>query len=230
LRAEGVPSYTNAPDRWAVRSLRIREETDHPSTGSYAYGSASGRYGYGSANGSFYDARTGVSGSTDQHWTPYSRWGSSTVSGPNQTVNTQSAGNAYGDAGRFKSSNGAEGAGYYNRATGSSGGAGRTPNGDVYAGRDGNVYQHSENGWSKWSNGSWTSMTPSGGSPANKAVEPEAGNHAVESRNQIDQGSFQQLQHDRLGRAAGSGQFAGRLPGGGFGGPFAGGGPPGRPR
>jgi hypothetical protein len=31
LRAEGVPSYTNAPDRWAVGSLRICEETSHGS-------------------------------------------------------------------------------------------------------------------------------------------------------------------------------------------------------
>jgi hypothetical protein len=29
LRAEDVPSYTNAPDRQAVESLQICEETDH---------------------------------------------------------------------------------------------------------------------------------------------------------------------------------------------------------
>jgi hypothetical protein len=29
LRARGVPSYTNAPGRWAAGSLRIREETGH---------------------------------------------------------------------------------------------------------------------------------------------------------------------------------------------------------
>jgi len=29
LRAEGVLSYTNAPNRWSVWSLRICEETGH---------------------------------------------------------------------------------------------------------------------------------------------------------------------------------------------------------
>ena len=61
----------------------------NPSTGSYAHGSASWSNGSGSANASYYNARTGVSGSTNQNVNPYGRSGSSTFSGPNQTVNTQ---------------------------------------------------------------------------------------------------------------------------------------------
>jgi hypothetical protein len=30
----------------------------------------------------------------------------------------------------------------------------RTQSGGVYAGHDGNAYQHTANGWSKWNNGS----------------------------------------------------------------------------
>ena len=81
----------------------------NPSTGSYAHGSASWSNGSGSANASYYNARTGVSGSTNQNVNPYGRSGSSTFSGPNQTVNTQSGANANGRAGGFNSSTGRQG-------------------------------------------------------------------------------------------------------------------------
>ncbi len=132
----------------------------NPSNGSYAHGSAAWNSSGGAANANYYNARTGISGSTNQNWNAYSRWGSSTFSGPTQTVNTQSRSNAQGSAGSFQSSTGAEGAGYYNRATGGSGGAVKTQSGDVYAGHDGNAYQHTDDGWSKWDNGGWQPVTP----------------------------------------------------------------------
>ena len=127
----------------------------NPSTGSYAQGSASwGAYG-GTANASFYNAHTGVSGSTSQNSNAYGRWGSSQVSGPNQTVNSASGANSRGSAGGFTSTTGAQGAGVHG-ANGNKAGAVRTSNGDVYAGANGNVYQHSASGWSKYNNGAWT--------------------------------------------------------------------------
>jgi hypothetical protein len=192
----------------------------NPSTGSYARGSASWSNGYGSANASFYNGRTGVSGSTNQNWNPYSRWGSSTFAGPNKTIHTQSASNAYGSAGAFSSSTGAKGTGYHNKVTGNSGGAVKTANGDVYAGRDGNVYQHTDNGWSKWGNGGWNPVQP-----------PKNGGNRMQGRNQLgssqggefrhetlDAGNYSQLQRDQLGRSAGGGLRGGfRGGGGGFG-------------
>jgi hypothetical protein len=124
----------------------------NPSTGGYAHGSASWSNGSGSANASYYNPRTGVTGTTNQNVNPYGRWGSSTFASPNQTVNTASGSNARGSAGAFQSSTGAEGAGYRG-INGNRGGAARTQNGDVYAGHDGNAYQHSSDGWSKWNNG-----------------------------------------------------------------------------
>ncbi|HEX3995108.1 MAG TPA: hypothetical protein VHX39_28370 [Acetobacteraceae bacterium] len=132
----------------------------NPSTGSYAHGSASWNNGSGSASGSYYNARTGVSGSTNQSWTPYGRNGSSTFTGPTQTVNTKSGANANGRAGGFSSTTGAEGAGYHNNVTGNNGGAVKTQNGDVYAGHDGNVYRNTGSGWQKYDNGSWNSVQP----------------------------------------------------------------------
>ena len=142
----------------------------NPSTGSYAHGSASWSNGSGSGTASYYNARTGVSGTTNQNVNPYGRSGSSTFSGPNQTINTQSGANANGRAGGFNSSTGAKGAGYQNNVTGGSGGAVKTQNGDVYAGHDGNVYQHTDNGWSKYDNGSWNPVQP----PANGTKTPPA--------------------------------------------------------
>jgi hypothetical protein len=132
----------------------------NPSNGSYAHGSAAWNSSGGAANANYYNARTGISGSTNQNWNAYSRWGSSTFSGANQTVNTQSRSNAQGSAGSFQSSTGAEGAGYHNSVTGGSGGAVKTQSGDVYAGHDGNAYQHTDDGWSKWDNGGWQPVTP----------------------------------------------------------------------
>ncbi|WP_428484495.1 hypothetical protein [Rhodopila sp.] len=131
----------------------------NPSTGGYARGSASWNANGGSAQGSYYNPRTGVSGSTNQNANPYARWGSSTMTGPNQTVRTESGSNARGSAGGFTSSTGAQGAGYRG-VNGNSGGAVKTQSGDVYAGHDGNAYQHTSNGWSKWSNGGWQPVNP----------------------------------------------------------------------
>lgn len=131
----------------------------NPSTGGYARGSASWSNGSGSANASYYNPRTGVTGSTNQNANAYERWGSSTFAGPNQTVNTASGSNARGSAGGFQSSTGAEGAGYTG-VNGNRGGAVKTQNGDVYAGHDGNAYQHTSDGWSKWSNGGWQPVNP----------------------------------------------------------------------
>jgi hypothetical protein len=179
----------------------------NPSTGSYAHGSASWGSGSGTANASYYNARTGVSGSTNQNVNPYGRWGSSTFSGPNQTVNTQSGANANGRAGGFNSSTGAKGAGYQNAVTGGSGGAVKTQGGDVYAGHDGNVYKHTDSGWEKYDKGGgWNPVQP----PANHPSAP-AGNPANLGAGQAnrggatDSGNYQQLEQDRLGRQAGAG-------------------------
>ena len=208
----------------------------NPSTGSYARGSASWNAYGGTANASFYNARTGVSGSTNQNANAYQRWGSSVVTGPNQTVQTRSASNAQGSAGGFRSSTGAEGAGYAG-VNGNRGGAVRTSSGDVYAGRDGNAYQHTSNGWSKWENGGWQPVqTPS--STGQRAQAPAAQTHpatlggtqGAQGRYQnratggggtgyagrLDSGSYQQLEQDRQARTFGQQQFGGfRQAGGG---------------
>jgi hypothetical protein len=185
----------------------------NPSTGSYAHGSSSWSNGSGSANASYYNARTGVSGSTNQNANPYSRWGSSSFAGPNQTVNTQSGANANGRAGGFNSSTGAKGAGYQNNITGGSGGLVKTQSGDVYAGHDGNIYQHTDSGWSKYDNGAWNPLQPPANKPAqtsasnNRAPGGTPGGRGSPAGGTTDPGNYQQLEQDRLGRQAGSGPW-----------------------
>ncbi|WP_146101621.1 hypothetical protein [Rhodopila globiformis] len=200
----------------------------NPSTGGYARGGTTWNAGGGYAQGSYYNPRTGVSGSTTQNANPYARWGSSTFAGPNQTVRTESGSNARGSAGAFTSTTGAEGAAYRG-AGGNSGGAIRTQNGDVYAGHDGNAYQHTSNGWSKWSNGGWQPVTPPAGtSSATRQQAPggtagQAQNRTAPGqragRQSIDSSSYQQLERDRQARFAGNQQRLGET---GMGGRFGG--------
>ncbi|MGH7051034.1 MAG: hypothetical protein ACREE5_10360 [Acetobacteraceae bacterium] len=194
----------------------------NPTSGSYAHASAAWSNGSGSASANWYNGRSGVTGSTSQNWNPYGRWGSSTLSGPNQTVQTESRSNAQGAAGAFSSSSGAQGAGYHNTATGVRGGAAQGANGDVYAGRDGNVYRNTGSGWQKWGGGGWNPVTPpSGGSRLQAQGSYAQGSQAQGSHGNGAQGrggssapaaaTTEQLQRDRLGRAAGAGAFGGRL-------------------
>src|SRR6201999_3359312 len=190
----------------------------NPSTGSYAHGSASWQNGSGSANASYYNARTGVSGTTNQTANAYSRWGSSTFSGPNQTVNTASGSNARGSAGGFQSSTGAEGAGYRG-ANGKRGGEGKTQKGDVYAGHDGNAYQHTSNGWSKWNDGGWQPVNPPSSNPTTTGRSSTGGQTQYQrsgsgqasqsARPTMESSSYQQLEQDRQGGTGGGGAGVG---------------------
>jgi len=172
----------------------------NPSTGSYAHGSGSCNSGNCSGNASWYNANTDRSGSTQQNSNAYGRWGSSTISGPNQTVHTQSQSNAQGSAGSFNSSSGAKGAGV-SGAGGNSAGAVKTAGGDVYAGADGNVYKKTDSGWQKYDNGSWNSVQP----PANsKAATTSASEAAPPRTGTSGSGAAAQRTAGSTGSTAGS--------------------------
>jgi hypothetical protein len=248
--AKGGTAYNPATGAWAQGGAVYGPNGGagawsayNPSTGSYAHGSASWSNGSGSGNASYYNARTGVSGSTNQNVNPYSRWGSSTFAGPNQTVNTQSQANSNGRAGSFSSTSGAMGGGYQNAVSGGSGGAVKTQSGDVYAGHDGNVYKHTDSGWSKYSDGSWNPVQPPTNRPnppasgnntpgalqggtlgASQGRTPDASRAGAQDASQLrgangtgsymERGNYQQLEQDRLGRQAGGGGWGGRQFGG----------------
>ncbi len=128
----------------------------NPNTGTYARGaSASNAYGYRAA-GQAYNPYTGAYGATRQGGNAYGSWGQSVVSKNGNTAYTQHASNAYGSVGTVQTSQGGKGAAtstaYGNTA------AGKTSNGDMYAGHDGNVYKNTGSGWQKYDNGSWNDV------------------------------------------------------------------------
>ena len=157
----------------------------NPSTGTYSHGSASWSNGSGTAHASAYNPYTGRSGSTTQNANPYARWGSSTASGPNGTVNTASGSNARGSAGGFTASNGAQGAAVHGQ-NGNNAGAVKTANGNVYAGADGNVYQKTDSGWSKYNNqtGSWQATQQPSASSARSNAQTNHQNYSAPATRQ----------------------------------------------
>jgi len=198
----------------------------NPSTGSYAHGSAVYGPDGAAGNASWYNARTGVSGSTQQNADAYGRWGSSTISGTNQTVHTQSQSNARGSAGSFSSSTGAEGAAVKG-ASGNTAGAVKTSSGDVYAGADGNVYKKTDSGWQKYDDGSWNQVqkptqTAQGGGTQSRTTPAAATNNAAAGTRTppANGGRAQgfehsaQLERDHQARLSGAQRSAARTGGG----------------
>jgi hypothetical protein len=196
----------------------------NPATGAYAHGSAVWGPNGGYAQGSFSNPTTGRYGSTSQSWSPYGRYGSSTVTGPNQTVNTQSRSNANGAAGGFTSTSGAQGAGVHNNYNGNNTGAVKTANGDVYAGHNGNVYQQTDSGWSKYNNQTNSFQpvqqpTRSNANTASQSMQRPSGASASEARGSGGGwgGDSGQVQRDQQARQGGW-QRQNSFGGGGFGG------------
>jgi hypothetical protein len=171
----------------------------NPNTGFYAHGSATWDNGYGTAYAGFNNPTTGRSGSTTQNVSPYGRWGSSVVSGPNQTVQTASGRNAQGAAGGFSSSTGAEGAGVHG-AGGRNAGVVKGAGGNVYAGADGNAYKHTDDGWSKWDNGGWQPVTPPSGNGRTQ------GNSSAQDNGRAQGNSSTQGNRSAQGNGSRSGQ------------------------
>jgi hypothetical protein len=135
----------------------------NPRTGTYSRGAAA--YGpYGSrAAGQAYNPRTGAYGQTRQGSNVYGNWGTSAVQrGDNwaQTAHVQNYQRGTSTSGIRTDS----GAGAVSRVGpgGERSTVGRTQGGDIYAGRDGNVYRRGEGGGWEQSNGTggWSSSTP----------------------------------------------------------------------
>jgi hypothetical protein len=72
----------------------------------------------------------------------------------------------------------------------------------VYAGANGNVYQHSSSGWSKWNDGSWNQVQK----PANRTTTSASQYHGSSGGGfgSAEEGS--QLERDRTARTQGAAQ------------------------
>ena len=132
----------------------------NPTTGTYARGGAAwgpnGYRGYGEA----YNPRTGTSAQTRQGGGVYGSWGATSVQRGDDWARTARTTNNRGTTTRVTQGSGGGTAVTRNPAgAGNAGGAVKTGSGDVYAGRDGNVYKKTGDGWQQYDgSGNWSGV------------------------------------------------------------------------
>jgi hypothetical protein len=120
------------------------------SRGAYAYGPR-GAVGARTAYNPWTNTAAGRVGAS----TPYGSWGRSAVVRDDEWIRAGHRSNPYGTAGAIETSKGGAAVGV-NRKYGSDAFIGKTGSGDVYVGRDGNIYKKdAEGGWQKRENGGW---------------------------------------------------------------------------
>lgn len=120
------------------------------SRGAYAYGPR-GAVGARSAYNPWTNTAAGRVGAK----TPYGSWGRSAVVRDDEWVRAGHRSNANGTVGGIQTSNGGAVAGV-NRKYGSDAIVGKSAGGDVYVGKDGNIYKKdADSGWQKRENGGW---------------------------------------------------------------------------
>jgi hypothetical protein len=126
----------------------------NPRTGTYARGAAAYGPGGSRAVAGAYNPRTGASAATRQGSNVYGSWGQTGVQRGDQWASTSRVtNNRTGATTRVTQGSGGGTAVTRNPAGAGGGSIARTGSGDVYAGRDGNVYKKEGGGWQQ-SNGS----------------------------------------------------------------------------
>ncbi len=128
-----------------------------PSTGRYSWGrSAWGPYG-SAASGGFYNPATGGWGNGYRASNGYQSWGQSVVGRGGQTARTASYSDGRGSVGAIQTSNG--GKAIAARGSQGQGFVARSAAGDLYAGKDGNVYRRDQSGeWYRNNGRSWDNV------------------------------------------------------------------------
>src|SRR5947208_3267852 len=129
----------------------------NPYTGTAARGATvSTPYGSRSA-AQAYNPYTGTYAQTRQGSSPNAQWGSSYVSRGNQSATMGHYSTANGTVAGAEGSQGGKVAASSTKWGNTA--AAKTSSGNMYAGHDGNVYKNTGNGWQKYDNGSWNSMS-----------------------------------------------------------------------
>jgi hypothetical protein len=167
----------------------------NPSTGTG--GRAVGGCGvYGCAGAArAYNPYTGAYGATRQGSNAYSQWGSSVVTKGDKWAQT---GHYTDSRGTVAGARGSEGG----RAVGGSGQngsgfVGQSGSGDVYAGKDGNAYKKTGNGWQQYENGAWTPVDTSGAKANAQAKAQSAGANGQRAQNAQTSTPAANTQRDR---------------------------------
>jgi hypothetical protein len=168
-------AYGWAQTAYGPYGSATRTASYNPYTGTSTR-TVSGSTYYGSRSaGQAYNPYTGTYAATRQGSSPTAQWGQSYVSNGNRSAYTQHYSTAQGTVASAQGSQGGKAVGastaYGNAAVG------KTSSGDLYAGKDGNVYKNSGNGWQKYDNGNWNTAT----SPYSASAQPRAQNSQQKS-------------------------------------------------
>jgi hypothetical protein len=170
----------------------------NPRTGTYSRGAvAYGPYGARGA-ASAYNPRTGAVGATRQGSSVYGSWGTTAVQrGDQWAATSRVTNNATGvTTRRTETSQGSSA-----RVTGPGGNTAavaRGNSGDLYAGRDGNVYKKSGDSWQKYDNGGWNNVQQ----PAAQQAGQQARDRATTAS--ANPATVGQLNRDSSARAQGT--------------------------
>jgi hypothetical protein len=172
----------------------------NPRTGTYARGAAA--YGPYGARGAAqaYNPRTGTFASTRQGSNVYGSWGQSAVQRGDNWATTSRATNRVTGTTTRATQGSAGGEAVTRRGPQGTSGIARTANGDVYAGRDGNVYKKQGGGWQQYDNGNgnWNNVQ------ATEQQRQQAQQRANEARSRADSATVGQLNRDSAARAEGT--------------------------
>jgi hypothetical protein len=206
----------------------------NPGTGTWARGAMA--YGPAGARGAIqaYNPRTGAIGRTVQGSNVYGSWGSTAVQRGDQWAQTSRVTrNATGTTSRVTQGSGG-GEALTRRGPQGTGMVGRTGSGDMYAGRDGNIYRNQGGSWQKYNDGGWSSaqrpVGTSGSQFGDRATQAGASRDTINQlstdRSARIDGARRTSDFNRAGRT-GSGSYRPGTGGGSFrggGGGFRGGG------
>ncbi|MFZ0580839.1 MAG: hypothetical protein WA274_10855 [Candidatus Acidiferrales bacterium] len=188
-------SYGRYQTAYGPYGSATRAASYNPYTGTYKQGaSVATPYGRQSV-GQAYNPYTGTYAATHQGSSPTAQWGQSYVSNGNKSAYTQHYSTAQGTVASAQGSQGGKAVGastaYGNAAVG------KTSSGDMYAGKDGNVYKNTGSGWQKYdSSGSWNTVnTPQNQQQAQQKTQQQK--QSYQQQNSSSQANAQQAQQQR---------------------------------
>jgi len=207
----GTGAYGVSQTTYGAYGSTTRTASYNPYTGtSTRTASTSTAYGKQSV-GQAYNPYTGSYGATHQGSSPNAQWGQSYVSQGNKSATTQHYSTANGTTASAQGSQGGKAYGsssaYGNTA------AGKSSNGDLYAGHDGNVYKNTGSGWQK-SNGSggWSNVNSEQEKQSYEQQHPNSQANAQQHEQSMNQThsssgySQQNLDSEKQNRESGSTQ------------------------
>jgi hypothetical protein len=149
-------AYGVSQTAYGAYGSATRTASYNPYTGT-ATRTASTSTAYGKQSvGQAYNPYTGTYGASHQGSSPTAQWGQSYVQQGNKSAYTQHYSTANGTVASAQGSQG--GHGYATSSAYGNTAAGKSSNGDMYAGHDGNVYKNTGSGWQSYNNGSWNNV------------------------------------------------------------------------